>query len=371
LLHDDNKNANEKVSFSLPEADGPVNPEPKPFAPDQMIRCEECLRANGPTRVNCLYCGVALPFNETLGNLQKPALRPLEKWEQGYNNILLPLSANHLPHEPRQTNSPQFNLSAADNAEAADLLKLTGDDFARILSLGLPLPLARASTMDEALLVQRRLSRLRIDTVIVSDKDLGVVEIPPVRVRAIGVEPAGFIAYQTPEAQGIHIAWSSLALAVVGRLVVRRVELREQKTTRAENRILDANEFCTDEFALEFYTQGQTTPYRINANSFDFSCLGARKTLVAGENLLALLELFREQSPQLECDDSYNSARKALEAVWPSERRNEAGGWRRDRPGKYSIGSATQISNEMQFLRYSRLRHHFGFKSGERKNEDA
>ncbi|MBC8028481.1 MAG: hypothetical protein H7Z16_00045 [Pyrinomonadaceae bacterium] len=348
-----------------------MNTEPKPFAPDQMIRCEECLRANGPTRVNCLYCGAPLPFNETLVNLQKPALRPLEKWEQGYNNILLPSSANHLPHGPHRVNSPRFNLSEADIAEAAGLLKLTADDFARILSLGLPLPLARASTMDEASLVQRRLSRLRVDTVIVSDVDLGVVETPPVRVRAIVVEPAGFIAYQTPEATGINIAWSSLVLAVVGRLVVRRVELREQKTTRAENRILDANEFFTDEFALEFYTQAQATPYRINANSFDFSCLGARKSLVAGENLVALVELFREHAPQLERDDSYNSARKALEAVWPSERQNEAGGWRRDRPGKYSIGSATEISNEMQFLRYSRLRHYFGFRSMDGKDEDA
>ena len=369
-MHDEKKD-NENISFSLPVAEGPVSAEAKPFSPDQMIRCEECLRANGPTRVNCLYCGAALPFNESSVNLQKPALRPLEKWEQGYNNILLPSSANDLLHDSQQTKPRSSNLTDADLAEAADLLKLTQEDLARILSLELTLPLARASTIDEASLVQRRLSRLRIDTVIVPDLDLGVVETPPVKVRSMGIEPAGIITYQTPETSGTNIAWSNLVLAVLGRLVVRRVELREEKTSRAENRILDANEFFADESVVELYTHDHTTPYRISANSFDFSCLNERKRFVAGENLLALLDVFREHAPQLEFDDSYNSARKALEAVWPSQRQNEAGGWRRDRPGKISIGSATEISNELQFSRYSRLRHYFGFKSREGKDENA
>lgn len=370
-MHDDNKNNNENSAFSAPALEGPVSAEPRPFAHDQMVRCDECLRANAPTRVNCLYCGAALPFNETLGNLQKPALRPLEKWELGYNNIILPSSANYPATDPQLDKSLLSHLSEANLAEAADLLRLSREDLALILSLRLPLPLARASTMDEALLVQRRLNRLRMDTAIVPDVDLGLSEMLPVRIRAIGVELAGFIAYQTPNAPGINIAWSDLVLAVVGRLVVKRVELREQKTARAENRILDANEFFTDEAVVEFYLLGQTTPYRIAAKSFDFSCLGKGKSFVAEENLLAILEMFRHHAPQLACDDSYNSVRKALEAVWPSQRQNEAGGWRRDRPGKYSIGSATEISNEMQFLRYSRLRHYFAFRSRERNDDDA
>jgi len=368
-LPDDYKNENEPLSFSLPTVDGPIIPEAKPFAPEQMVRCDECLRANSPTRVECLYCGVKLPFNEALGNLQKPTLRPLEKWEQGYNNIVLPSSANHLQQEGTDTHPS--NPIDTELAEAADLLKLNVEDVARVLSFDRPLPLARASNMDEARLVQRRLGRLRIDTVIVADAELGLGETLPVRVRAIAVEPDGFIAYQTPETPGIRISWFSLTLAVVGRLVTRRVELREQKTSRAENRILDSNEFFSDELALEFYTAGQSTPYRINANTFDFSCLGAGKTFVAGENLLGLVKFFREHAPQLKYDDSYSSARKVLEPVWPSQKQNEAGGWRRDRPGKISVGSATEISNGTQFLRYSRLRHYFEFKARERKDEDA
>ena len=367
----DKKNENENLSFSLPLGDGPTGSEAKPFSPDQMIRCEECLRANGPTRVNCLYCGSALPFNESSVNLQKPALRPLEKWEQGYNNILLPSAANDPLIDITHSDPRPSNLTDADVAEAADLLKLTPEDLARILSLSLALPLARASTIDEASLIKRRLSRLRIDTIIVPDLDLGVPEKPSIKVRSLEIGPTAIVVFQTPETSGTNITWSSLILAVLGRLVVRRVELREQKTSRAEHRILDSNEFFADESVVEIYVKGQATPYRIAANSFDFSCLDEKKKFVAGENLLALLDVFREHAPQLAFDDTYKSARKALEAVWPSQRQNEAGGWRRDRPGKISIGSTTEISNELQFSRYSRLRHYFGFKSREEKDENA
>lgn len=368
-MSDENKI--ESDSVSIPAVDGPISSEPRPFAPDQMVRCEECLRANGPTRVNCLYCGAALPFNETLANLQKPALRPLEKWEQGYNNIILPSSANALPLSPQQDDSAVFKLNAAELAQAADLLRLTVVDLERILSLGMPLPLARASTRDEALLVERRLGRLRIDTVIVPDADLGVGGPPPLKLRALAIGTAALLAYQSPDTQGVSIPWSTLELVVSGRLVVKRVELREQKSGRAENRILDANEFFADESVMEFYVAAETTPYRIAANSFDFSCLGEGKRFVAGENLAALIDLFRDRAPRIECDDSFGVARKALEVVWPSQQQIEAGGWRRDRPGKYSIGSATEVSNEQQFLRYSRLRHYFSVRLKEKVNEDA
>jgi len=99
-------------------------------------------------------------------------------------------------------------------------------------------------------------------------------------------------------------------------------------------------------------------PFRFAANSFDFSCLESNKGLLAGENIARLLQLFREYASGVVYDDSYNSVRKILEPVWPSEQQNESSGWRRDRPGKYSIGSIMELTNEMQFSRYSRLRHH-------------
>ena len=347
---------NDNITFPNLLDDGPLTSGPKPFAPDQMIRCEECLRANGPTRVNCLYCGAALPTTETSVNLQKPALRPLEKWEQGYNNILLPRSAKSVTETGAPPDSIKPDPGEEQLAEAADLLKISVEGLVRILSTGLAMPLARAASLDEAILVERRLSRLGIDNLVLPDAELGNVESGPVRIRSIDVGTDSLHLYQMPETPSIEVPWLDLELVVIGRLIVKRVEVREQKAGRDENRILDANEFFTDEAVLEFYAKGTPAPYRITANGFDFSCLGEAKGLVAGENLVTLLNLFRTRAPQIQVDDSYKSARKALDVVWPPQQANEAVGWRRDRPGKYTIGSATEMSNEMQFHRYSRLR---------------
>jgi hypothetical protein len=335
---------NENVPLSILPSDGSDSTSgPQPFARDQMVACEQCLRTNPPTRVNCIYCGTVLPFNETTVKLQKPTLRRLEKWELGYNNLLIP------------TADPVADPAESDLAEAANVLKLSPSDVVNIISRGLSLPLARAATLDEASLVQRRLRDLGIETRIVADVDLGVKETGPIRIRAIEIDETGFRIIQTSESS-LKIGWTDLILIVVGRLISTRVELKEQKTARAENLILDSSEFFSDEPVLEFYAQTQPGAFRISATSFDFSCLGPRKVLVSGENMTTLLETFRERSQRAVVDDSYGSLRKLLEPVWPTEQQNESSGWRRERPGKYSIGSMNEKNNETQFMRYSLLR---------------
>ncbi|HEV2884066.1 MAG TPA: hypothetical protein VGW36_04375, partial [Pyrinomonadaceae bacterium] len=163
-------------------------------------------------------------------------------------------------------------------------------------------------------------------------------------------------AYQTPETPPVSLQWSELTLILSGLLIVKRVELKEQKSTGGQQRIADSNQFFTDELVLELFVAGQPVPYRIAVNSFDFSCLGKEKSLLTRENITRFINVIREKAPHVVYDDSYNSVRKALEPVWPSEQQNTSSGWRRERPGKYSVGSATEISNERQFSLYSRLR---------------
>ena len=77
---------NENIPFL-----GPVEAsEPHGFSAEQIIRCEECLRTNPPTRVTCLYCVAPLPLTEDAARLRKPVLRAPEKHQLGYNTILLP-----------------------------------------------------------------------------------------------------------------------------------------------------------------------------------------------------------------------------------------------------------------------------------------
>jgi hypothetical protein len=119
---------NENIPFP-----GPVEPsEPQGFAAEQMIRCEECLRANPPTRITCLYCVAPLPLTEASARLRKPVLRQPEKHQLGYNNILF-------PQQPVADET--FN-------EAAALLKLAPDNLRQLMSATVPLPVVRGMKLN-------------------------------------------------------------------------------------------------------------------------------------------------------------------------------------------------------------------------------
>jgi hypothetical protein len=338
LLPKDNEN--------MPLLDvGPLTPtEPQAFAREQMVQCEKCKRLNPPTRVNCLYCGHPFSFDDKIAKLQKPTLRPLEKWEQGFNNIFLPAQLNQAP---------------AKIDEVASLLKLGQQDARRIIEAGTPLPLARAASHDEALLIDRRLNDYGIRTLILSDADLRIEELPPVRIRAAEFTEEGIWGHQSGGGDSIYVAWNDLHLLVQGRLTVKSLEVQEQPAAGKENQIVDARETFSDELVVDLYSSAVEPNLRISANSFDFSCLGDRKKLLAIENFKSLLDLFKEVAPGAKVDDSFKGLRHLLEPVWGSEKQTGSQGWRRTRPGKYVMGALTEVSNESQFTRYSRLRNHF------------
>src|SRR5215212_4498495 len=115
---------------------GPVAPgEFQGFKSAEMVACEKCLRANPPTRVSCLYCGFVLTAPEELQRLRRPTLKQPDKHQLGYNSILCPSAEKDL------TNSL---------TDAADLLKLSVDDFNRIVGAGVLLPVARTASAQEA-----------------------------------------------------------------------------------------------------------------------------------------------------------------------------------------------------------------------------
>ena len=320
---------------------GPLTEAIPRFTPDQMVTCESCLRSNPPTRLQCLYCGGSLPLNNAAFDLQKPGLRPLENWEQGYNNIL--------------KSSLATKLSDEAVAAATDLLKLDKEVLNRLISSDHPVPLARTATRDEATLVERKLSALGIDTEIIPDVNLAEAGAP-FRVRAAELSDTGLKLYERQGGQPLELTWRQILLLVVGRLTVQRVESREESGRRKESRVLEASEFFTDETTFDFYSIDRR-PFRIMSKSFDFSCLGPNKGLVAQENLSKLLDVFREKAGDATWNDSYNLVRKSLESIWPLERSEQSAGWRRDRPGKLTKGNITEFSNEAQFHKYSSLCH--------------
>ncbi|MDT5063247.1 MAG: hypothetical protein QOH63_3706 [Acidobacteriota bacterium] len=323
----------------------PLRSEPRGFTPEQMVTCEACLRANPPTRTSCLYCAAQLRATAASAALQKPTLRKLEKWEQGFNTIFLPDKSAQLTEE---------SLAAV-----AELVRLKTEDLKRIVETGVPLPLAHAASSDEASLIEGKLAEMGVGTMVVADSDLIAEDSLQKRARAFELMERALVAHPAAgSGEDWRVAWAEIGLLVAGRLFVRQLEVEERKGRRAESEIVDAREMSADEVVLDIYTSERDGGWRIAAGNFDFSCLGAQKGLVASQNFSTLVTVLRERASEALYDDSYHRVRHALGVVWPLEQQTEARGWRRERPGRVHTEAITRSDNEMQFTRYSRLRHY-------------
>jgi hypothetical protein len=330
---------NETIHLPL---DGPVLPtETEGFAPEQMIRCDECLRANPPTRVNCLYCSATLPLTESSAKLRKPLLKQPGKDELGFNCILVAYE--------------EIQLSNESLEKAAHLLKFTKENLQSLVSARAPLPLARTTSREEADLVVERLSDLGLETISLSDEELGLHQDYLVRPRSFQIDEEGLLLTYSGGTIVVRIAWSDLQLLVTGRLLEKRVEVKERMSRRSENELIDASQFFFDEPVFDLYSFSEPQTWRVGANSFDFSCLHDQKSLVAGDNLKTLHKLVVSKSSRLKVDDSFNTLRNQLELVWPQKQETQSTGWRRERPGRLCVGASMLNSNEAQFTRYSRL----------------
>ena len=319
----------------------PLASEPKGFAPEQMLKCEVCLRANPPTRTSCFYCAAQLKGTEASVSLQRPTLRKLETWEQGFNVIFLPGAA------------PQFTEEIL--LEAATLLRLERNELRAIIEMNAPLPLARAAHDEEASLVERKLSEIGLRAFVISDADLMADAAWQKRARAFELTDGELVASGGGGGETWRVAWETVTLLVEGRLFTRQIEVAERRGRKGESEMLDAREMTTDEAVLDIHTTQKELSLRIASRNFDFSCLGALKSLVTVENFSRLVEVVRQRSKRAAYDDSYNRVRRALAFAWPLDQRTEARGWNRSHPGRVSTEAVTTSDNEMQFTRYSRL----------------
>jgi hypothetical protein len=328
------------------------------FAPGEMVACEECLRANAPTRMNCLYCGAALPVADATNDLRRPTLRALETWEQGFNVVLVPRAAGDA--------SAADDLSVDNLSEAARLLRLEAGQLREMRQACAPLPLARVATSDEASLVERRLGALGCQVETVADADLGVETHAPKRIRRLEIGADALTGWTSAEGEAERVEWTGIVLLVSGRIARKRIEVEERRgggRRGAESEVVETREFQTDESVLDLYAANSVVNWRIMAENFDYSCLGAAKSLTAAENFKRLTETLRARAHSAAFDDSYRSVRPFLKFAWPLAEQTEAGSLKRIRPGRYNAEAVTSVTNETQFTRYGRLLRHFRLRS--------
>jgi hypothetical protein len=322
----------------------------RPFAPEQMVACEECLRANPPTRPACLYCGAALPRTKQSAALWRPTLKKLEDWEQGFNVVTLARGGGVLTY--------------GDTEEVASFLHLDAGVLKEIMAAGRAMPLARVASADEAWLIVERLRELGLNTEVFPDE---VLARRPTRARAFEFEEGALVCRAGPEAEPRRVAWSEVVLLVTGRVMSRRVEVAERKRGLAgRSETVETRELTADEAVLDLYTssvdeheaQGAGgAGFRVLSGGFDYSCLGADKGLLAADNFKTLVAALRGRAPAALYDEEYARLRPILSDVWPSAERTESLGLRRESVRRFNTEAVTTVSNETQFTRYARLRH--------------
>jgi hypothetical protein len=325
------------------------------FRREEMTACARCARMNPPTRMKCLYCGEPLPEALEGADLRRPALKPLEEWERGCNVVLA----------PREFDDTHLRGDAL--AEAASLLRLKPAQLSEMIGSRAVLPLARTGLREEVELLERRLGALGLKVETVSDEELAIESEPPRRVRKLEFDDAGLKGWSNADGEASRFAWDELLLIVAGRVFKKRIEVEERVKRGTDGEVVESRELSDDESVVDLYFAGERASWRVNAASFDYSCLGTRKGLLAPENFARLVEALRERAPRAKFDDSYKRVRQWLQFAWSPTAHTEAGGVRRERPGRYSTGAVTLVTNESQFTRYGRLLRHFAARTETRQ----
>jgi len=247
------------------------------------------------------------------------------------------------------------DVTESSLAEAARLLRLSVGDLNRIVGVSQQMPLARASTLEEADLVREKLRGLGIQSITVPKKDLQLGAAAK-RIRALDFTEDSLTVILAGSGGKISARWEEVTLIVAGRLFLSRVEVEENKRRR-RLQLVNKREFSSDESVLDIYTTLDKVNWRIIANNFDFSCLGSAKAAIAFENFSALVALLRQCATNARYDDSYTQLRQALASVWPLEQQVRKDEGRRGSARKFDVATVTTTDNEPQFTRYSRLRH--------------
>ena len=326
----------ERDSAGIFDADASQDVKLKSFAPDELLTCDGCLRANPPTRAACLYCGAPLTSQATLV-VQETATEPHTAAVSTMCYVVLPPKA----------------LSEVDEHlldEIAKTIEVKSSDLRTALISHSPLLLAGMN--DKASKTINDLRQMGIDSLLVADADLKL-SVASRTIHALEFTDEGLAGSSVSSAARLPARWDELMLVVIGRLQTHRSEIEERRR-RGGLKPIARREVAEDESVLDLYVSSSDAGWRISASNFDFSCLGDRKTLTAFDNFRGLINLLSERTA-LKVNESYFRMRPLLVDVWPLQKQTRKGAWRRSGAGKYDVSTVTTTDNETQFNNYSRL----------------
>jgi ribosomal protein L32 len=301
------------------------------FAPEELVQCMVCGKRNAPHRTSCLYCGDAI----AAGEIERLDARELESWENGFNVILL--------------DSAQAEVETAAK-QIASILDKERDVVASLLESNRPVPLCRLESEAKASLLGAKLEALGVMTTVVSDESLKV-KSPPSRLRSLRFENESLTLELFNSGEKIDLRRDEIALIIPGVFTEDRTESigkRKRKSTKTVQEI----DTSSDQPVIDIYSAHDPNGWRIPGTGFDFSCLGADKSLIVAENMKELEVKLAQFAPSARMIDDYKRLRSSLEVAWPSESRRDS---QLSGVGLRQISNVFTTNNSGQFTKFSRL----------------
>lgn len=321
-------------SFLVPDAttDAPL----KKFAPDEMVTCDACLRANAPTRAQCMYCGASL--QQAAAPTEVETATDEETVERNHYVVVCARDGQ--------------SIDDSAVAQLAERFLLKPEELHVALSTGAPLPVVSTASEDDATRIISDLTGIEMESATVSAVTLNK-DVAPINIRALEFHDDNVVAISKIGRQRLVARLSDIQLVVTGRLLMHRIEVDERRS-RSAVKPLDRRELSQDQSVVDLHLNSSEAPWRIIVNDFDFSCLEERKGLTAFDNARALIELLKDRTPA-EVNDSYARIKPVLAAIWPLQNTASQSRSRRPRAGRNEFSTVTASDNEMQFNNYSRL----------------
>ncbi len=309
------------------------------FQADEMIKCLACGKVNPPTRPKCMYCVAELPVTSSSAAHMRLEIRELEEWENGFNLIVL-------SSDPAKRGAAAESLSRLTGIECGTFERNLGRDDAN--------PILRTGTSAEAVIAADRAREFGISTRVLPDTELAV-DTPPVRLRTIEFSDEVIRITEFNFGTKITIPASELVLIVTGTLRSSRAEttsIRKKKTSTA------VEEFRADDETpvIDIYSADNGHGWRIVPTGFDFSGLGASKSLLARTNMITVKKHLRTLASAAVLDDLYDTLRADLDIIWTIMPSRDSMGLQGTRLGKKSMLNVVRSSNAIQFTKYSRMR---------------
>src|SRR6266404_1078307 len=145
--------------------------KPKSFAAHELVNCDECSRANPPTRSACLYCGAPLA-NATLLEVSPVAATEAQTSVSGDRSYVVLI--------PRETDQ----IEESTVSQLASLLQVKTSELLNALSAGGALPLRLARNTEDANRFAGDVRSFGLEVVNVAENELEPDE-SFVKIRAI------------------------------------------------------------------------------------------------------------------------------------------------------------------------------------------